>query len=142
MQYTFSAKRVYRNFHALLKLLLDKRCRYSLPQRCLQKFPCNSHLLKKVMVNSLTLLQESIEISMRCLNFVLLDKSCRCTLPRRCLQKFSCNTYLLRRRLNNYSLRFLSKRVNRNFHVTYTSSGQVFKRPRSFATSNLAFSDV
>ena len=30
MYYTFSAKRVYRNFHALLKLPLDKIYRYTL----------------------------------------------------------------------------------------------------------------
>ena len=67
MYYTFFAKRsrVYRNFHALLKLPLDKRCRYTLAQTCLQKFPCNTYPLRqRFNIHYVFYQKESIEISM------------------------------------------------------------------------------
>ena len=67
MYYTFSAKRsrVYRNFQALLKFPLDKRCRYTLPQTCLQKFPCNTYPLRqRLNIHYVFYQKESIEISM------------------------------------------------------------------------------
>ena len=66
------------------------------------------------MANSLTLLQESKEIPMRCLNF------------------FWTKVADILYHRGGY----------RNFHVIRTSPGQVLRRPSSFATSNLAFTDV